>query len=261
MNWHSGMVKCSKLRVEEADRRTKGLEASQDHVRKKRREKRAYKHLQTSEQMIYGNMKMCGIAFWGDMRICYHKRGKKWVHKKGNVKNGAQVGLSNKDSCWEFWGMARLGQATGDLGRVGGPMGLQVMNGIWVHGQFRGREEESETRKWEDSPYCPTGCRLSFKLGVLHRPWFDLLLHSQKTYGCMLCLLIVTFVLLLVFTIGLLDQERLEKKRNRRTKGVDTVQTQAGVSKRRSTWIQVDLDEKWGNMCTVSLGRVTIGVS
>jgi hypothetical protein len=39
MNWHSGMVKCSKLRVEEADRRTKGLEASQDHVRKKRREK------------------------------------------------------------------------------------------------------------------------------------------------------------------------------------------------------------------------------
>jgi hypothetical protein len=38
-NWHSGMVKHSKLRVKEADRQTKGLEASQDHVRKKRREK------------------------------------------------------------------------------------------------------------------------------------------------------------------------------------------------------------------------------
>jgi hypothetical protein len=66
---------------------------------------------------------------------------------------------------------------------------------------------------------------------------------------------------LLHYQTSTVDQERLEKKRNRRTKGVDTVQTQAGVSKRRSTWIQVDLDEKWGNMCTVSLGRVTIGVS
>ncbi|KAH9952467.1 hypothetical protein BC827DRAFT_1274639 [Russula dissimulans] len=40
--------------------------------------------------------------------------------------------------------------------------------------------------------------RYKSKSGVLRRPWFDLSLHSRKTYGSMLAFLIVTFVLFLV---------------------------------------------------------------
>ncbi|KAH9959130.1 hypothetical protein BC827DRAFT_1156510 [Russula dissimulans] len=122
------LSKCSKLRVEEVDRRTKGLEASQDHVRKKRREK----------------------ALYGTVRHRELSRERKEM--------GAQKGKCQERGTS---GTVQQGQLSGILG------------------------------------------------------------HGEVGSG------------------------------DRCTKGVDTVQTQAGVSKRGSTQIQVDLDEKWGNMCTV----------
>jgi hypothetical protein len=42
---------------------------------------------------------------------------------KGEISRmGARAGLSNEDSRRDFWGTERFGEATGDVGRVRGPM-------------------------------------------------------------------------------------------------------------------------------------------